>query len=95
MVCITLFGQEDPIHTHVNITKDSVGKIVDAVSVSGIVGIGVRQVGFQSLIPSSRIGQTHFDLKAEFIQIVIIVRGGDGKRDGSCTHQGWLKRHVL
>lgn len=94
MVRITLFGHEDPIHTHVNITEDGVGKIVDAVSVSGIVGIGVAQVGFQSLIPSSKIGQTHFDLKAEYIQIVIIVRGGEGKCDGLHTSQGWLKHHV-
>ena len=93
MVRITLFGHEDPIHTHVKITKDGVGKIVDAVSVSSIVDIGVGQVGFQSLIPSRKIGQTHFDLKVEIIQMVIIVRGGVGKRDGSHTSQGLLKCH--
>ena len=94
MVGITLFCHDHPIHTHVNILKDGVAKIVDAVGVSGIVGIGVSQVGFQSLIPTSRISQTYFDLKAEFFEIVIIVRGGDGKRDGSRSRQDGLKRHV-
>ena len=58
MVGVALFGHEDYIHAHVKISKDGVTKIVDAVGVSGIVGIGVGQDRFQSLIPSSRIGQT-------------------------------------
>ena len=95
MVCITLFGHEHPIHAHVNISKDGVAKIVDAVGVSGIVGIGNGQVGFQSLIPTHRIGQTYFDLKTEFVEIVTIVRGRDGKRDRSRPRQGGLKCHVL
>ena len=95
MVGITLFCHEHPIHTHVNILKDGVAKIVDAVGVSGIVGIGVSQVGFfQSLIPTSRISQRYFDLKAEFFEIVIIVRGGAGKRDGPRSRQDGLKRPV-
>ena len=51
MIGVALFGHEDAIHTHVDISKDGVGKIVDAVGVSGIVGIGVSQIGFQSWIP--------------------------------------------
>ena len=43
MVGITLFCHEHPIHTHVNILKDGVAKIVDAVGVSGIVGIEVSR----------------------------------------------------
>ena len=74
MVGITLFDHEHPIHAHVNISKDGVAKIVDAVGVSGIVGIGNGQVGFQSLIPTHRIGQTYFDLKTEFVEIVTIVQ---------------------
>ena len=62
--------------------------------VSGIVGIGVGQTGFQYWIPSCRIGQMYFDLKTEFVEIVIIVRGRDGKRDGSRVYQGGLKRYV-
>ena len=77
-----------------HISKDGVGKIVDAVGVSGIVAIGVSQVGFQSLIPSRRICQAHFDLKPEFVEIVIIVLGRDGKRDGLYSRQGGLKHHV-
>ena len=94
MVGVALFGHEDSIHAHVKISKDGVTKIVDAVGVSGIVGIGVGQIGFQSLIPSRRIGETYFDLKSEFIKNVIIVRGRDGKRDGSRACQGGLKGHV-
>ena len=94
MLRITLFAHEDTIHTHVNISKDGVGQIVDAIGVSGIVSIGDGQVGFQSLIPSGRVSLTHFDLKAEFVQIVIIVRRWDGKRDGSRTRQSWLKGHI-
>ena len=82
MVGIALFSHEDAIHAHGNISKDRVGKIVDAVGVSGIVSIGIGQIGFQSLIPSSRIGQTYFDLETEFVEIIIIFRGRDGKRDG-------------
>ena len=59
MVGITLFGHEDSIHAHVDISKDGVTKIVDAVGVSGIVGIRVGQFGFQSLIPTRRIGQKY------------------------------------
>ena len=95
MVGVALFDHEHPIHAYVNISKDGVAKSVDAVGVSGIVGIGVGQVGFQSLIPSRRIDQTYFDLKSEFVEIVVIVRVRDGKRDGSRACQGGLKRHVL
>ena len=94
MVGVALFGHEDSIHAQGHISKDGVGKIVDAVGVSGIVGIGNGQVGFQSLIPSRRIRQAHFDLKLEFVEIVIIVRGRDGKRDGLYSRQGGLKHHV-
>ena len=90
MVGVALFGHEHLIHAHVNISKDGVTKIVDAVGVSGIVSIGNGQVGFQSLIPTRRICQTYFDLKMEFAEIVVIVRG----RDGSRACQGGLKRHV-
>ena len=69
-------------------------KIVDAVGVSGIVAIGGGQIGFQSLITSRRIRQAHFDLKSEFVEIVIIVRGRDGKRDGLYAPQGGSKHHV-
>ena len=48
MVGITLFSHEDSIHAHVNISKDGVAKIVDALGVSGIVSIGVSHVAFQS-----------------------------------------------
>ena len=94
MVGVALFGHEDAIHAQGHISKDGVTKIVDAVGVSGIVGIGVGQIGFESLIPSYRIGQTDFDLKPEFVEIVIIVGGRDGKRDGSRPRQGGLKHHV-
>ena len=94
MVGGALLGHEDSIHAHVNISKDGAAKIVDAVGVSGIFAIGVGHVAFQTIIPSGRIGQTYFDLKSEFVEIVIIVRGGDGKRDGSRACQGGLKRHV-
>ena len=79
---------------YVCISKDGVTKIIDAVAVSGIVAIGVGQISFQSLIPSRRIRQAYFDLKPEFVEIVIIVRGRDGKRDGLDAHQGGLKHHV-
>ena len=78
MVGVALFGHEDAIHAQGHISKDGVTKIVDAVGVSGIVAIGVGQIGFQSLIPSLRIGQAHFGLKPEFVEIVIIVRGRNG-----------------
>ena len=94
MVGVALFGHEDAIHAQGHISKDGVTKIVDAVVVSGIVAIGVGQIGFQSLIPSRRIGQAHFDLKPEFVEIVIVVRGRDGKRDGLYARQGRLKHHV-
>ena len=94
MVGITLFGHELPIHPQVNISKDGVTKIVDTVGVSGIVAIGVGHVAFQSLILSSRIGQTYFDLKTKFVEIVIVVRSRDGKRDGSRACQGGLKRLI-
>ena len=83
MVGVALFGHEHPIHAYVNVSKGGVAKIVDAVGVSGIVGIGVGQVGFQSLTPSRGIGQTYFDLKSKFVEIIVIVRGRDGKRNGS------------
>ena len=94
MVGVALFGHEDAIHAQGHISKDGVTKIVDAVGVSGIVGIGVGHIGFQSLIPSRRIRQAHFDLKPEFVEIVIIVRGRDRKRDGFYARQGGLKHHV-
>ena len=94
MVGVALFGHEDAIHAQGHISKDGVTKIVDAVVVSGIVAIGVGQIGFQSLIPSRRIGQVHFDLKPEFVEIVIVLRGRDGKRDGLYARQGRLKHHV-
>ena len=37
MVGVALFGHEHSIHAHVNISKDGVAKIVDAVGVRGIV----------------------------------------------------------
>ena len=92
MIGVGLFGHEHPIHAQVDVSKDGVGKV--AVGVSGIVGIGVGQIGFEALIPSRRIGQTDFDLKLEFVEIVIIVRGRDGKGDGSRPRQGGLKHHV-
>ena len=58
MVSVALFGHEHPIHAYVNIAKDGVAKIVDAVGVSGIVGIGVGQVGFQSLIAAGSVRRT-------------------------------------
>ena len=58
MVGVALFDHEDSIHAHVNISKDGVAKIVDAVGVSGIVGIGVGQVGFQSLIAAGSVRRT-------------------------------------
>ena len=94
MVGVALFGHEDAIHDQGHISKDGMTKIVDAVGVSGIVAIGVGQIGFQSLITSRRIRQAHFDLKSEFVEIVIIVRGRDGKGDGSLPRQGGLKHHV-
>ena len=94
MVGIALFSHEDAIHAHGNISKDGVGKIVDAVGVSGIVGIGIGHIAFQSLIPTCRISQTYFDLKTEFVEIIIIFGGWDGKRDGLYSRQGRLKRHV-
>ena len=69
-------------------------KIVDAVGVSGIVGIRVGQIGFQSLILSRRISQAPLNLKPEFVEIAIIVRGRDAKRDGLYARQGGLKYHV-
>ena len=69
----SLFSHEDPIHAHGDISKDGVTEIVDAVGVSGIVGIGVGQIGFQSCIPSRWIRQAHFDFESEGIGIVIIV----------------------
>ena len=69
-------------------------KIVDAVDVSGIVAIGVGiQFGFQAQVPIRWIGQAHFDFESERIEIVIIARAGNGKRDGLDTHQGGLKFH--
>ena len=94
MVGIALFGHEDAIHAQGHISKVVVTKIVPAIGVSGIVGIGVSQISFQSLIPSRRIRQAIFDLKSEFVEIVIIVRGRDGKRDGFYARQGVLKHHV-
>ena len=94
MIGVGLFGHGHPIHAQVDVSKDGVGKIVDAVGVSGIVGIRVGQIGFEALIPSRRIGQTDFDLKSEFVEIVIIVRGRDGKGDGSRPRQGGLKHCV-
>ena len=92
MIVVGLFGHEHPIHAQVDVSKDGVGKV--AVGVSGIVGIGVGQIGFEALIPSRRIGQTDFDFKSEFVEIVIIVRGRDGKGDGSRPRQGGLKHLV-
>ena len=94
MVGVALFGHEDAIHAQGHISKDGVTNIVHAVGVFGIVAIGVSQIGFQYLIPSRRIRQAHFDLKSEFVEIVIIVRGRDGKRDGLYARQGGLKHHV-
>ena len=53
MISVALFGDEDTIHAHVNISKEIVRKIVDTIGVSGIVGIGVGQIRFQSVIPRS------------------------------------------
>ena len=73
MVGVALLSHEDRIHAQGDISKDGVTKIVDAVGVSGIVGIGVGQIGFQSCIPSRWIRQAHFDFESEGIGIVIIV----------------------
>ena len=94
MVGVALFGHEDAIHAQGHISKDGVTKIVDAVGVSGIVGIRVGQIGFQSLILSRRISQAPLNLKPEFVEIAIIVRGRDAKRDGLYAGQGGLKYHV-
>ena len=40
MVGVALFRHEDPIHAQGDISKDGVSKIVDAIGVPGIVGIG-------------------------------------------------------
>ena len=94
MVRVALFRQQHSIRAHGDVSKDGVGKIVDAIGVSGIVGIGVGQIGLQTFIPSGRVGQTHLDLKPQFVQIIVIVRGWDGKRDGLGARQGGLKRHL-
>ena len=73
MVGVALFGHEDAIHAQGDISKDGVSKIVDAVGVPGIVGIGVGQIGDQPIIPSRWIGQAYFDFESEGIGIVIIV----------------------
>ena len=77
---LSFFLQSD-IHAKGHISKDGVSKIVDAVGVSRIVAIGNCQVVFQSFIPSRRIRQAHFDLNPEFVEIVVIVQGRDGKGD--------------
>ena len=74
MIGVALFGREDDaIHAQGDISKEGVTKIVDAVGVPGIVGIGGSQIGFQSEIPIRGIGQAHFDFEPEGIGIVIIV----------------------
>ena len=94
MVRVALFGHQHPIRAHGHVSKDGVGKIVDAIGVSGIVGIGVGQIGLETFIPSSRVGQTHLDLKPQFVQMIVIVRGWDGRRDWLGACQGGLKRHL-
>ena len=94
MVGVALFRHEDPIHAQGDISKDGVTEIVDAVGVSGIVGIGVGQIGFQSCIPSRWIRQAHFDFESEGIGIVIIVGAWNGEGDGLDARQGGLKLHL-
>ena len=73
MVGVALFGHEDSIHAHGDISKDGVTEIVDAVDMSAFVGIGNEQTSIQSCIPSRWIGQAHFDFESERIGIVIIA----------------------
>ena len=93
MVGVALFCHEDAIHAKGDISKDGVPKIVDAVSVSGIVGIGVGQIGHQPIVPSRWICQAHFDFESEGIGIVIIVGAWNGEGDGLDARQGGLKLH--
>ena len=94
MVTVALFCHEDPIHAQGDISKDGVGKIVDAVGVSGIVSIRIGQIGFQSLIPSRWTVQADLDFDAEGIGVVIIVGARNGERDGLDACQGGLKLHL-
>ena len=94
MVGVALFRHEDPIHAQGDISKDGVSKIVDAVGVPGIVGIGDVQIGLYAFIRSGWIGQTDFDFESERIGVVIIVGARDGERDGLDTRQGGLKFHL-
>ena len=94
MVGVALFCHEDPIHAQGDISKDGVGKIVDAVGVSGIVTIRIGQIGFQPLIPSGWIVQADLDFEAEGIDVVIIVGARNGEGDGLDACQGRLKLHL-
>ena len=95
MVGVGLFRHEDTIHAQGDISKDGVTKIVDAVGALGIVGIrGGGQISTQAQVPMRWIGHAHFDFESEGIEIVIIVRAGDGKRDGLDARQGRLKFHL-
>ena len=94
MVGVALFRHEDPIHAHGDISKDGLPKIVDAVGVSGIVGIGDGQIGHQPIVPSCWICQAHFDFESEGIGIVIIVGAWNGEGDGLDACQGRLKLHL-
>ena len=94
MVGVALFCHEDPIHAQGDISKDGVGKIVDALGVSGIVSIGIGQIGFQALIPSGWIVQAHLDFEAKGIDVVIIVGARNGEGDGLNPRQGRLKLHL-
>ena len=88
MVGVALLCHEDTIHAHGDISKDGVPKIVDAVGVSGIVGIRVSQIGHQPIVPSGRIRQAYFDFEAERIGIVIIVGAWNGEGDGLPVRAG-------
>ena len=94
MVGVALFCHEDPIHAQGDISKDGVGKIVDAVHMSRFVGIGDEQPCMQACVPSGWIGQAHLDFEAEGIDVVIIIGARNGERNGLNPRQGRLKLHL-
>ena len=95
MVGVALFCHEDSIHAQGDISKDGVTEIVDAVGVSGIVGIRGVEISLQAKIPSRWICQAHFDFESEGIGVVIIVGAWNGEGDGLDACQGGLKLHIL
>ena len=94
MVGVALFRHEDSIHAQGDISKDGVTEIVDAVGISGIVGIRGIEISLQAKIPSRWIRQAHFDFESERIGIVIIVGAWNGEGDGLDARQGGLKLHL-